>query len=57
MKGKVVGPRFRLTTFDSPSLMVPDDIGPVELSLNQNKLVLNLSEASGSIWVLSDVDE
>jgi hypothetical protein len=37
--------------------MVPDDIGPVELSLNQNKLALNLSEVSGSIWVLSDVDE
>jgi Tol biopolymer transport system component/DNA-binding winged helix-turn-helix (wHTH) protein len=57
VEGKVVGPRFRLTTFDSPSLMVPNDIGPVELSLNQNKLVLNLSEVSGSIWVLSDVDE
>jgi len=55
--GKVVGERFRLTTFDSPSLMVPNDIGADDLSLNQNKLVLNLSEASGSIWVLSDVDE
>jgi len=52
-----VGERFRLTTFDSPSLMVPNDIGIVDLSLNQNKLVLNLSEVSGSIWVLSDVDE
>lgn len=57
VEGKVVGERFRLTTFDSPSLMVPNDIGIVDLSLNQNKLVLNLSEVSGSIWVLSDVDE
>ena len=55
--GKVVGERFRLTTLDSPSLMVPIDIGADDLSLIQNKLVLNLSEASGSIWVLSDVDE
>jgi Tol biopolymer transport system component len=54
--GMAIGVRFRLTSFDSPSLMVPNDIGPDDLSLNQNKLVLNLSEASGSIWVLNDVD-
>jgi Tol biopolymer transport system component/DNA-binding winged helix-turn-helix (wHTH) protein len=56
-EGKVAGDRFRVTNFASPSLMVPNNMGGVELSLNQDKLVLNLSQLSGSIWVLNDVDQ
>jgi Tol biopolymer transport system component/DNA-binding winged helix-turn-helix (wHTH) protein len=56
-KGKTVGDSFRVTDFGSPALMIPNDMGNVELSLTQDKLMLTLTEASGSIWVLSDVDQ
>ena len=32
------------------------NVGPVGLSLTQDKLVLTLEEQSGSIWVLDNVD-
>ena len=36
--------------------MIPKWIPPVELSINENKLVLNMEEVSGGIWVLDNVD-
>ena len=45
-----------MTAFENPSLMIPDRIAFVALSLNQNRLVLTMEEVSGSIWVLDDVD-
>jgi hypothetical protein len=35
--------------------MIPNWIPIVELSLNQEKLVLTMAEVSGSIWVLDNV--
>jgi Tol biopolymer transport system component/DNA-binding winged helix-turn-helix (wHTH) protein len=55
-RGKPVGEPFRVTAFESPSLMVPRSIADVELSLNQDKLVLTMQELSGSIWVLDNVE-
>ena len=55
VKGKPVGDPFQVTSFESPSLMVPTDIPPVELSLTQEKLVLTIAEVSGSIWILDNV--
>ena len=55
VKGKPVGDPFQVTSFESPSLMVPTNIPPVELSLTQEKLVLNIAEVSGSIWILDNV--
>jgi len=58
IKGETLGKPFRVSQFDSPDLAVPqDDISTVELSISRNKLVLNLSQRSGSIWVLDDVDK
>jgi Tol biopolymer transport system component/DNA-binding winged helix-turn-helix (wHTH) protein len=55
-RGKTVGDSFRVTDFGSPTLMIPNDMGTVEFSLTQDKLMLPLTETSGSIWVLNDVD-
>ncbi len=55
-KGMAFGDPFRVTTFESPALMVPKYIYPVELSLTQDKLVLTMEKRSGSIWVLDNVD-
>jgi Tol biopolymer transport system component len=56
-KGKAVGEPFRVTAFENPSLMVPNAIEAVELSVTQDKLVITVAEQSGSIWMLDNVDK
>jgi serine/threonine protein kinase len=55
--GQPVGEPFQLSSFKRPSLMIPQRINLVELSLSQDKLVLTVEEVSGSIWVLDNVDQ
>jgi Tol biopolymer transport system component len=54
--GKVVGQPFQVSKFESPRLMIPRWIPAVGLSLTQDKLLLTMSEESGSIWLLDNVD-
>jgi Tol biopolymer transport system component len=54
-KGRVVGDPFRVTAFESPELMVPKLIYPVQLSLTKDKLLLTMESVSGSIWMLDNV--
>lgn len=57
-KGKAVGRPFQISHFDNPDLMVPPAfIGRFELSIARNKLVLNLSQRDGNIWILENVDK
>jgi Tol biopolymer transport system component len=54
-KGKPVGEPFRVTAFETPALMLASPIDIADLSITQNRLVLNLEDLSGSIWVLDNV--
>ncbi len=56
-KGKPAGEPFRVTAFEKPSLMVPDFIAYVGLSVTQNKLAITVEEQSGSIWMLDNIDK
>jgi hypothetical protein len=56
-QGRPVGEPFRVTTFESPSLMIPQQIQLVGFSLSQKNFVLTLEDLSGSIWVLDNVDK
>ena len=56
-KGKPVGKPFAVTSFKSPSLMVPTNIPMVELSFAQDRLTLTLEQGAGSLWVLDNVDQ
>ena len=57
-KGKTVGEPFRVTTFENPSLMIPQQlIEDLGFSLSQNKFVLTMQDLSGSIWALDNVDQ
>ena len=56
INGKPVGKSFRVTAFTTPALMLRARVGIVELSITQNRLVLNLEDRSGSIWVLDNVE-
>lgn len=55
-KGKTEGDPFPVTAFDKPSLMVPNEIPFVDLSLTQDRLVITVAQVSGSIWMLDNVD-
>ena len=53
--GKPVGEPFRVTAFETPALMLPEQIETVELSVTQDRMALTMEERSGSIWVLDNV--
>jgi len=55
-KGSPVGEPVPVTAFDNPNLMVPKSIEQVGLALTQDRLVVTVTQASGSIWVLENVD-
>lgn len=54
--GQTTGEPFQVTKFESPALMIGPDIVHTELSLNQDHLMLNLADVSGSIWRLDHVN-
>jgi Tol biopolymer transport system component/DNA-binding winged helix-turn-helix (wHTH) protein len=56
-QGKPVGQPFQISKFDSPRLMILRSIAFAGLSFTQNKLVMNMAEESGSIWLLDNVDQ
>jgi Tol biopolymer transport system component len=57
VKGKPVGEPFQITAFDNPRKMVADVMPDVGLSVAQNRLIVTVSQVSGSIWVLDNVDQ
>jgi hypothetical protein len=54
--GKPIGQAFQVSRFDSPGLVVPQQIPPVALSITEEKMALTLADSSGGIWVLDHVD-
>ncbi len=56
VKGRTEGEPFQVTSFDNPRLMVSEVMPDVGLSLTQNQLIVTISQLSGSIWVLDNVD-
>jgi Tol biopolymer transport system component/DNA-binding winged helix-turn-helix (wHTH) protein len=55
-EGKPVGDAFRVSTFEGHGPTIPRWIPAVELGLTEDKLVINMAEISGGIWVLENVD-
>ena len=54
--GKPVGQAFKVSQFDGPGLVVPQQISPVALSITEEKMALTLADSSGGIWILDNVD-
>jgi serine/threonine protein kinase len=52
--GEPVGEPFRVTSFESPAQMVQ---GLQEISVAQDRLVVPVTEVSGSIWMLENGDQ
>jgi Tol biopolymer transport system component/DNA-binding winged helix-turn-helix (wHTH) protein len=56
-QGRPQGQAFQVTSFGNPKLMLADDMSRQSISVSQDRLVLSMSEASGSLWELHDVDK
>ena len=55
--GEPVGEAFRVTAFESPGQMMSPRLVQLNgISLTADRLVLPITEGSGSIWVLENVD-
>ena len=54
--GRPVSSPFCVTAFNSPSLMVPNYIPPVEISVSQNRLIVTAAQVSGHIWKMEGVN-
>ncbi|MEW6127370.1 MAG: winged helix-turn-helix domain-containing protein [Acidobacteriota bacterium] len=57
LKGQPVGEPFRVTTFDSPSQIILEDVRNMELALAADRLILPMMEVTGNIWILENVEQ
>jgi serine/threonine protein kinase len=55
-QAKALGEPFRVTSFESPGLVISIPIRQLEMTFDQTHLYLPVTEVSGSIWTLNDVD-
>jgi Tol biopolymer transport system component/DNA-binding winged helix-turn-helix (wHTH) protein len=56
VNGRAEGEPFQVTAFDNPRLMVAEYMPSVGLTLTKDQLIVTVSQVSGSIWVLDNVD-
>jgi len=56
-QGRPVGEPFRVTAFESPGRMISSRIAVAEISVVRNKLAVPITEVSGNIWMLENVDK
>ena len=55
-QGHAVGEPFQVTKIESPGRMISPQIALMEMSLNKNQLALPITDVSGSIWVLGNLE-
>jgi len=56
IKGEPQGKPFQVTSLETPALMIPKNIDPLNFSLADGRLVLPIAQTSGNIWILDNVD-
>jgi hypothetical protein len=54
--GQAVSESFRVTNLDSPGRMIFPHIGTLEITLSRDRLIVPITEVSGSVWMLDGVD-
>ncbi len=53
---KPSGDPFRVTNLENPSERVSSPVNTMELAIAPNQMILPIVEASGSVWVLENID-
>ncbi|HKC63186.1 MAG TPA: hypothetical protein VKB86_06085, partial [Pyrinomonadaceae bacterium] len=56
VQGQATGEPFRVTNFESPGQMISTKIAFTEMAITKNRLALPITDVSGSIWMLDNVD-
>ena len=54
--GKTIGEPAQITRFNDPSMMVGRSMSNVGFSVTRDRLMITLSQRSGSIWILDNVN-
>ncbi len=54
--GKPSGEPFQISHFDSSVQMVGPDVSALQLAVTRDRLILPVTQASGAVWILEDVD-
>lgn len=55
-QGKPRGEPLRVTKLSSPGKMVATVLSALDISLNENRLALPITEASGNIWMIENLE-
>ncbi len=56
-QGKPIGDAFQVTHLDSPARQIWPDINIAEPTVSATRLILPISEISGNVWILDNVDQ
>jgi Tol biopolymer transport system component len=56
-RGTPVGAPFTLTHFDSPAMMISNDLGHTEIGISAHRAMLTMVTQTGSVWMLENVDK
>jgi Tol biopolymer transport system component/DNA-binding winged helix-turn-helix (wHTH) protein len=54
---KALGQPVRVTNFESPSQMIMPYFVTMEMALTSDRLILPMTESSGGIWIMENVDQ
>ncbi len=54
--GKPIGTPFQVTRYDSPRHQLSPELGIADIGVSARRLVLTMTEQTGNIWMLDNVD-
>ena len=55
--GKPINQPVRVTDFENPAKMIMPDFVRMEMALTSDRLILPMTERSGGIWIMENVDQ
>ncbi len=55
--GTPLGEPFQISRFDSSVRMVGPNVSALQIAVTRDRLILPVTQTSGAVWVLEDVDE
>ena len=55
-EGRPVGEPFQVSRFDSSLQMVRDNVSDVQVAITNRRLILPVTQISGAVWLLDNVD-
>ena len=55
--GTPLGEAFQISRFDSSVRMVGPDVSALQIAITRDHLILPITQASGAIWVLENIDQ